>query len=71
MELGVCTWIFGDVKLEQVLPAVARCGVDGIELLGDLRPGVVAEVRRLLTDEDLSVLSLTPIDVDRHGQEVD
>ncbi len=58
MELGVCTWIFGDVKLEQVLPAVARCGVDGIELLGDLRPAVVVEVRRLLTDEDLSAFRL-------------
>ena len=71
MELGVCTWIFGDVALEHLLPAVAKCGVDGIELLSNLRPIEGARVRRLLADEGLSVFSLTPIDVDRHGQEID
>jgi len=33
MQLGVCTWIFGDIELERLLPAVAQCGVDGIELI--------------------------------------
>ena len=71
MELGVCTWIFGDVSLDRVLPSVAQCGVDGIELLGDLAPAEGPRVRRLLADEGLAVFSMTPVDVDRHGQEVD
>lgn len=71
MKIGVCTWIFGDVRLDRVFHAVAQSGADGIELLGDLRPIEAAGIRRLLAAEGLSVFSLTPIDVDRHGQEVD
>lgn len=71
MQIGVCTWIFGGVRLDRVLRAVAQSGADGIELLGNLEPSEVSETRRLLAGEGLSVFSLTPIDVDRHGQEVD
>ena len=71
MQLGVCTWIFGDVELERLLPVVAQCGADGIELLGNLPASEGSRVRRLLADEGLSIFSLTPVDVDRQGQEVD
>lgn len=71
MQIGVCTWIFGDVDLERVLHAAARSGGDGIELLGNLPPSEASRVRRLLTEEGLSVFSRTPIDMDRHGREID
>lgn len=71
MKIGVCAWIFGDVNLDRVLHAVAQSDADGIELLGDLKPSKVSEVRRRLAAEGLSVFSLMPIDIDREGREVD
>ena len=64
MRFGVCTWIFGDSPLEAVAARLAAIGYDGVELFGDPGAHPVAEVKPVLQDHGLSVLSLTPKDVD-------
>lgn len=61
--VGVCTWTFGPRPLPEVLGRVARLGFGGVELFGDLaRPA--PEVRTMVADHGLEVLSLTPDNVD-------
>jgi len=63
MRLGVCTWIYGEVELAPLARRLKRLGVDGVEIAGDLsRPA--REVRQILDDQGLAVLSVTPDDVD-------
>jgi len=64
MKVGVCTWIFGGEPLEKTAQRVAAMGYDGVELLGDLERNRAGEVATLLQAEGLSVLSLTPENVD-------
>lgn len=63
MHYGVCTWIFGDAPLPAIARRVAAIGLDGVELFGDLALNP-REVRAILADNHLAVLSLTPDNVD-------
>jgi len=64
MKYGVCNWIFGDEPLAETAARLAGFGYDGLELKGDLELYDPAEVRAILDDHGLEVLSLTPEDVD-------
>ena len=64
MKYGVCNWIFGDELLAETAARLAGCGYDGLELKGDLELYDAAEVKAILGDHGLAVLSLTPQDVD-------
>lgn len=64
MKYGVCNWIFGDEPLAEAASRLSELGYDGMELKGDLELYDPAEVRAVLGDHGLSVLSLTPQDVD-------
>ncbi len=64
MKYGVCNWIFGDEPLAETAARLAGCGYDGVELKGDLKLYDPAEVKAILDDHGLAVLSLTPDDVD-------
>ena len=64
MRYGVCNWIFGDEDLASTAAFLAEAGFDGVELVGDLGLYQPAEVNAVLDDHALSVLSLTPEDVD-------
>jgi D-psicose/D-tagatose/L-ribulose 3-epimerase len=64
MKYGVCNWIFGDEPLAETAARLSELGYDGMELKGDLELYDPAEVRAVLGDHGLSVLSLTPQDVD-------
>jgi len=64
MKYGVCNWIFGDEPLAETAACLAGFGYDGLELKGDLELYDPAEVRAILDDHGLAVLSLTPGDVD-------
>ncbi len=64
MKYGVCNWIFGDELLAETAARLAGFGYDGLELKGDLELYAAAEVRAVLNDHGLAVLSLTPEDVD-------
>ena len=61
---GACNWIFGGEELATTAAFLARAGFDGVELMGDLELYKPAEVRAIMEDHGLSVLSLTPQDVD-------
>jgi len=61
---GVCNWIFGAEELAVTAAFLAQAGFDGVELMGDLQLYKPAEVGTILGDHGLSVLSLTPQDVD-------
>jgi D-psicose/D-tagatose/L-ribulose 3-epimerase len=63
-SLGVCTWVFGNIPLVEVATGLARLGFDGVELLGDFERYPAIETRWLLQQRGLSVLSLTPLNVD-------
>jgi D-psicose/D-tagatose/L-ribulose 3-epimerase len=64
MKHGVCNWIFGDEPLAETAARLASFGYDGLELKGDLDLYAPAEVKAILDDHGLAVLSLTPEDVD-------
>jgi len=64
MRYGACNWIFGDEDLSDTAAFLAGAGFDGVELKVDLRLYPPAEVMRILADHGLSVLSMTPEDVD-------
>jgi sugar phosphate isomerase/epimerase len=64
MRYGVCNWIFGNEDLATTAAFLAKGGFDGVELKGDLGLYQPAEVNAVLGDHGLTVLSLTPEDVD-------
>ena len=64
MKYGVCNWIFGDEPLAETAARLAGLGYDGLELKGDLELYDPDEVKAILGDHGLAVLSLTPEDVD-------
>jgi D-psicose/D-tagatose/L-ribulose 3-epimerase len=64
MRYGVCNWIFGGEDLAATAVFLAEAGFDGVELKGDIELYRPAEVNAVLGDRGLSVLSLTPEDVD-------
>jgi sugar phosphate isomerase/epimerase len=63
MRYGVCTWTFGREPLASIARRVADVGLDGVELAGDLSLDP-RQTRRLLADHGLTVLSITPENVD-------
>lgn len=64
MKFGVCTWTFGDTPIDRIAETLARLGYDGMELMGDLMAHRPEAIRRICRDAGLSVLSLTPENVD-------
>jgi D-psicose/D-tagatose/L-ribulose 3-epimerase len=64
MRYGVCTWIFGDQPLPEMAARLAAMGYDGVELMGDLARYSAGDVNAALSEQGLSVLSLTPQNVD-------
>jgi D-psicose/D-tagatose/L-ribulose 3-epimerase len=63
-RLGVCTWTFGDLALEEIARRVAKLGFDGVGLLGDPERYPAREARQVLEDSGLSVMAVTPGNVD-------
>ena len=63
-RLGVCTWTFGDLALDEIAQRLSTLGFDGVELMGDLARYQVGEAARVLQDYGLAVFSLTPENVD-------
>ena len=57
---GVCTWIFGGEPLSQTAARLKKIGYDGVELMGDLQQFRADEVKRIMSDHGLRVLSITP-----------
>jgi sugar phosphate isomerase/epimerase len=64
VRYGVCNWIFGDEDLASTAAFLAGAGFDGVELMGDMGLYQPADVNAVINDHALSVLSLTPDDVD-------
>jgi D-psicose/D-tagatose/L-ribulose 3-epimerase len=63
MRFGACTWIMGDEPLPVKAQRMAAIGLDGVELFGDLSLNP-REIRKILADHNLAVLSLPPENVD-------
>lgn len=64
MKYGVCTWTFGEEPLRNVVERLSGLGYDGIELAGDLKRYKAQDVKALMDDYGMNVLSLTPDNVD-------
>lgn len=64
MQVGVCSWTFGDISIEQVAQKVSALGFDGLELHGDLVNFNAASINQLMSEHQLTVFSLTPDNVD-------
>jgi sugar phosphate isomerase/epimerase len=56
--------MFGDLPLHDIARRLQVLGFDGVELMGDPSRYRPADARRVLADQGLQVLSLTPADVD-------
>lgn len=64
LELGVCTWTFGDRPLGEIAQRLATLGFDGVELMGELGRYQATIAARILEDHGLAIFSLTPENVD-------
>jgi D-psicose/D-tagatose/L-ribulose 3-epimerase len=64
VKMGVCTWTFGDLALEEIARRVAELGFDGIGLLGDPERYPAHEAKQVLDGFGLSVMAVTPRNVD-------
>ncbi len=64
MKIGVCTWTFGEMPLQEIARRLSRLGFDGVELLGDLKLYTAQAAAQVLQDHGLTVFSLTPENVD-------
>lgn len=62
--LGVCTWTFGTRPLSKIAKRVADIGLDGVELLGELKAYTAVQAKQILADHNLTAYSLTPENVD-------
>ena len=63
-KLGVCSWIFGDAPLADVVQTIAQLDYDGIELQGALSRYSAAEAKQLRQAHDLDVFAVSPENVD-------
>jgi D-psicose/D-tagatose/L-ribulose 3-epimerase len=63
-RLGVCTWTFGEMPLQEIARRLSRLGFDGVELMGDLKLYTAQEAAQIMQDHGLTVFSLTPENVD-------
>ncbi|MCI4663546.1 MAG: sugar phosphate isomerase/epimerase [Neomegalonema sp.] len=63
-ELGCCTWIFGGAPLTEIAERVARAGLNGVELFGDVETVDPDEALRIFQDKGLKIFSITPGDAD-------
>jgi sugar phosphate isomerase/epimerase len=64
IDLGVCTWTFGDLPLEEIARRLQGLGFDGVELVGDPSLYTAKQAAEILADHGLRVFSLTPENVD-------
>lgn len=64
MNIGICTWIFGNDSLATIAARLERLGYDGVELAGKMDSVRTGEVKRILKDHGLQAFSLTPENVD-------
>lgn len=64
MKIGVCTWTFGEMSLQEIARRLSGLGFDGVELMGDLKLYTAQEAAHILQDHGLAVFSLTPENVD-------
>jgi D-psicose/D-tagatose/L-ribulose 3-epimerase len=64
IELGVCTWTYGNLSLAEIARRTRELGFDGVELMGDLAQYQAREAGQVLADQGLAVFSLTPENVD-------
>lgn len=62
--IGLCTWIFGHQRHEEIATTAADLGCAGVELHVSLQGWPAADVRRLYASHGLRILSLTPDNVD-------
>ena len=63
-KLGVCTWMFGEMPLSEIARRLEKLGFKAVELVGDPDLYQPEEAAQILADHGLTVLSLTPMDVD-------
>lgn len=63
-DIGCCTWIFEGDSLSVIAERVARTGLDGVELLGDIERVNPAEAGRIFAAKGLRIFSVTPGDAD-------
>ena len=64
IDLGVCTWTFGDLPLQEIARRLQALGFDGVELVGDPSLYTAKQAAEVLADHGLAVFSLTPENVD-------
>jgi sugar phosphate isomerase/epimerase len=63
-DIGVCTWIFGELSLPEIARRLSALDFDGVELMGNLAAYTATEASNILADHNLKVFSLTPDNVD-------
>ncbi|MCX7975271.1 MAG: sugar phosphate isomerase/epimerase [Candidatus Aminicenantes bacterium] len=63
-QVGACTWIFGDMSLDQIIGRLASLGYSGIELTGDWNRYPHQLILKIIKDYNFKIFSLTPANVD-------
>lgn len=68
-SIGLCTWIFGHQRHDEIAAVAADLGCDGVELHVSLDEHSPANLRRLYASHGLRILSMTPENVDLAHQD--
>jgi sugar phosphate isomerase/epimerase len=66
-QIGVTTWIFGNLNLVDTAEIIAQMGFNGVELYVDIDSVSVKDVKNIFANEGLEIFSLTPGNVDLEG----
>jgi sugar phosphate isomerase/epimerase len=67
--IGLCTWIFGHQRHQEIASMAADLGCDGVELHTAIDAADPSALRRLYAAHGLRILSLTPENVDLAHQD--
>ena len=69
-ELGVCSWIFGEMPLVDVAQKIADLNYDGMVLQANLQTVSGAEAKQILQDHYLKLFAVMPENVDLAAQNI-
>ena len=69
-ELGVCSWIFGEMPVVDVAQKIADLNYDGMVLQANLQTVSGAEAKQILQDHHLKLFAVMPENVDLAAQNI-
>lgn len=62
--IAICSWAFGHHRYPEIASVIRQLGCSGVELLLDIEANVPAHINQIFSSEGISIISMTPKNVD-------